>query len=77
MKKVSKISLTELSKSTLDKIQQTAINGGGIDHCICAYFCGSNCNCTTPGFGLLEVSNIVTEDAAYVVASETKGGGIV
>ena len=62
MKKLSKISLTELSKNSLDKIQQTAIKGGGGGYCICAYICGSMCNCIpNDKIDIFAVSDFVTE----------------
>lgn len=40
---MKKISLSSLSKRSMDKLQQSAINGGH-GHCICAYIC-SGCAC--------------------------------
>ena len=41
---MKKLSLTNLSKTNLSKMQEQAIIGGSSDSCICAALC-TNCSC--------------------------------
>lgn len=41
---MKELSLLHLAKQTLDKLQQNAVKGGGLDSCICGAI-SDNCRC--------------------------------
>ena len=45
---MKKLSLSNLSKTNLSKMQEQAIIGGTSDYCICAALC-TNCSCNRDG----------------------------
>ena len=64
---MKKLSLMQLSKDNLDKIQQRAVMGGDQCACICGYIC-SSCGCHTAEDMAVKKANDQGEQFAEGVA---------
>lgn len=63
-------SLSNLSEKNLDKLQQSAINGGA-GSCICGYIC-SGCRCFTSetGYEYTESMTSINEEESLIYVAE-------
>lgn len=61
---MKKLSLSNLSKHALDRLQQNAVRGGGLPSCVCGYIC-DNCSCSSMYDG--------AEDKNYGSSEHTAG----